>query len=158
MGIVFLQRLQCHHVRSSLFTTAGVTSASSQLYLQCKVALSPKLYFVAVGIGFIVDSRLVLQYRRPFIVTYQGRFQIQSTITDQKAILTTFPALQIHAFYLHRVTLTWSNDLAVPEQFGFAHRQVSSFFIDTKENKQLHAWHVVPIGAYHRNLDVILHG
>ncbi len=37
------------------------------------------------------------------------------------------PSLQAHAIYLHRVTLTWFNDLNVPEQFGFAHHQVTNF-------------------------------
>jgi len=71
------------------------------------------------------------------------------------AFLAGFPALQTHAFYLHRVSLAWSKDLTVPEQFGFAPRQVASFFIETEGLEKLHAWHVLPLGVYRRNLDVL---
>lgn len=64
------------------------------------------------------------------------------------AALTTLvavPSLQAHAIYLHKATpLTWFHDLNVPEQFGFAHHQVTPFFIPTPDGERLHAWHVLP--------------
>jgi len=63
------------------------------------------------------------------------------------------PTLQAHAIYLHRVTLTWFNDLNVPEQFGFAHRQVTTFNVTTEDDIILHAWHVLPLNVYRRNYD-----
>lgn len=70
--------------------------------------------------------------------------------------LAGFPALQTHVFYLHRVTLTWLKDLTIPEQFGFAPRQVTSFYIESEQNERLHAWHVLPLGLYRRNLSFLL--
>lgn len=63
------------------------------------------------------------------------------------------PSLQAHAIYLHRVTLTWFNDLNVPEQFGFAHRQVTTFNVTTEDGIMLHAWHILPLNVYRRNYD-----
>lgn len=71
-------------------------------------------------------------------------------------LLATVPALQTHVFYLHRVTLTWFKDLDIPEQFGFAPHQVSPFYINTKENERLHAWHVLPLGTYRRHRELLL--
>ncbi|KAK5653738.1 hypothetical protein OQA88_7894 [Cercophora sp. LCS_1] len=61
------------------------------------------------------------------------------------------PSFQAHAVYLHKITLTWFKDLNVPEQFGFAHHQVTPFHIPTSEGEKLHAWHVLPLGAYLEN-------
>lgn len=63
-------------------------------------------------------------------------------------LVATFPSLQTHAFYLHRVTLTWFRDLNVPETFGFLHNQVTTFSISTPDGVKLHAWHVLPLGLY----------
>lgn len=66
-------------------------------------------------------------------------------------LLIAFPSLQSHAFYLHRVTLTWFKDLNVPETFGFLHNQVTPFSIETADGETLHAWHVLPLGLYGRH-------
>ncbi|KAK4237189.1 Monoacylglycerol lipase ABHD12 [Achaetomium macrosporum] len=61
-----------------------------------------------------------------------------------------------HTIYLHKATLTWFKDLDIPEQFGFAHHQVTPFYIHTADGERLHAWHVLPIGAYVDNQDALL--
>ncbi|KAK3358074.1 Alpha/Beta hydrolase protein [Lasiosphaeria hispida] len=66
------------------------------------------------------------------------------------------PSSQTHAIYLHKITLTWFKDLNVPEQFGFAHHQVTPFYIPTSDGEKLHAWHVLPLGAYLSNEDALL--
>lgn len=71
-------------------------------------------------------------------------------------LLILVPSFQIHAFYLHRVTLTWFRDLNVPEIFGFLHNQVTPFYIETADGYQLHAWHILPLGAYRRHLSALL--
>lgn len=70
--------------------------------------------------------------------------------------MITVPALQAHAIYLHRVTLTWFKDLNVPEQFGFQHNQVTTFRIPTEDHVSLHAWHILPLGVYRRNYEALL--
>nr|CEG05130.1 unnamed protein product [Fusarium clavum] len=62
--------------------------------------------------------------------------------------LVIAPSLQAHAIYLHKVTLTWFKDLNTPEQFGFAHHQVSPFYIPTPDGVNLHSWHVLPLATY----------
>lgn len=44
----------------------------------------------------------------------------------------------------------------VPEQFGFSHYQATPFYIPTTDGEKLHAWHVLPIGAYLANEDALL--
>jgi abhydrolase domain-containing protein 12 len=68
--------------------------------------------------------------------------------TSLLAAMIAAPSLQAHAVYLHKVTLTWFKDLNVPEQFGFAHHQTTPFYIRTPDGEQLHAWHILPLGAY----------
>lgn len=72
------------------------------------------------------------------------------------SLLILVPSFQIHAFYLHRVTLTWFRDLNVPENFGFLHNQVTPFYIETVDGFQLHAWHILPLGVYRRHLSALL--
>ncbi|CAG7555102.1 unnamed protein product [Fusarium equiseti] len=62
--------------------------------------------------------------------------------------LVIAPSLQAHAIYYHKVTLTWFKDLNTPEQFGFAHHQVSPFYIPTPDGVNLHSWHVLPLATY----------
>ncbi|KAF2269702.1 alpha/beta-hydrolase, partial [Lojkania enalia] len=65
--------------------------------------------------------------------------------------LIAAPSLQAYVVYLHKVTLPWSKDLNVPEQFGFLHKQAVPFYINTEDDVKLHAWHVVPSGVYVKN-------
>jgi abhydrolase domain-containing protein 12 len=61
------------------------------------------------------------------------------------------PWIERHAVYMHRLKLTGGKDLNHPEQFGFAHRQTTPFFITTKDGVRLHAWHVLPVELYYKN-------
>lgn len=70
--------------------------------------------------------------------------------------LVVAPSLQAHAIYLHKVTLTWSKGLNTPEQFGFAHRQVTPFYISTPDGVKLHSWHVLPLATYESNQQELL--
>lgn len=65
--------------------------------------------------------------------------------------LLTIPALQDHAIYLHRVTLTWFQDVNVPEQWGFLRNQVTPFQLNTPDGETLHAWHILPLDTYRDN-------
>lgn len=67
------------------------------------------------------------------------------------ASLIAVPSLQTYVTYLHKVTLTWSKDLNVPEQFGFAQHQATPFYISTSDGEKLHAWHVLPLATYIEN-------
>jgi abhydrolase domain-containing protein 12 len=70
--------------------------------------------------------------------------------------LVVAPLLQAHAIYLHKVTLTWFKDLNTPEQFGFAHHQVTPFYIPTADGIQLHSWHVLPLATYEAHQQELL--
>jgi abhydrolase domain-containing protein 12 len=71
-------------------------------------------------------------------------------------LVATFPSLEHHTFYLHRVTLTWFKELNIPEHFGFLHNQVTTFSIPTSDGVTLHAWHVLPLGLYRKHESEIL--
>ncbi|RBQ73569.1 hypothetical protein FVER14953_02566 [Fusarium verticillioides] len=70
--------------------------------------------------------------------------------------LVVAPSLQAHAIYLHKVTLTWFKDLNTPEQFGFAHHQVTPFYISTPNGVKLHTWHVLPLATYESHQEELL--
>ncbi|KAF4336400.1 monoacylglycerol lipase ABHD12 [Fusarium beomiforme] len=70
--------------------------------------------------------------------------------------LVVAPSLQAHVIYLHKVTLIWVKDLNTPEQFGFAHHQVTPFYISTPDRVKLHSWHVLPLAAYESNQQALL--
>jgi len=65
--------------------------------------------------------------------------------------LLTIPTLQDHVIYLHRITLTWFQDVNIPEQWGFLRNQVTPFTLQTSDEERLHAWHVLPLEAYLQN-------
>ncbi|KFA79736.1 hypothetical protein S40288_00705 [Stachybotrys chartarum IBT 40288] len=60
--------------------------------------------------------------------------------------LLTIPFLQNQVIYLNRITLTWSKDLSVPEQWGFLRNQVTPFTLNTHDGETIHAWHILPLG------------
>ncbi|KAG7412926.1 hypothetical protein LZL87_002247 [Fusarium oxysporum] len=70
--------------------------------------------------------------------------------------LVVAPSLQAHAIYLHKVTLTWFKDINTPEQFGFAHHQVTPFYISTPDGFKLHTWHVLPLATYESHQEELL--
>ncbi|KAI0518472.1 Alpha/Beta hydrolase protein [Xylaria bambusicola] len=65
--------------------------------------------------------------------------------------LLTIPVLQDQVIYLNRVTLTWFQDVNIPEQWGFLRNQVSPFFLKTPDGESLHAWHILPLGLYQQH-------
>lgn len=67
--------------------------------------------------------------------------------------LLTIPTLQDHVIYLHRVTLTWFQDVNIPEQWGFLRNQVTPFHLTTHDGETLHAWHVLPLETYRKHQD-----
>jgi abhydrolase domain-containing protein 12 len=62
--------------------------------------------------------------------------------------LLTVPRLQDHAIYLHKITLTWFQDVNVPELWGFLRNQVTPFQLKTPDGETLHAWHILPLDTY----------
>jgi abhydrolase domain-containing protein 12 len=70
--------------------------------------------------------------------------------------LVVAPSLQAHVIYLYKVALTWFKDLNTPEQFGFAHHQVTPFFISTPDGVKLHTWHVLPLATYESHQEELL--
>ncbi|KAI1264466.1 Alpha/Beta hydrolase protein [Xylariaceae sp. FL1019] len=70
--------------------------------------------------------------------------------------LLTIPALQDQVIYLNRVTLTWFQDVNIPEQWGFLRNQVTPFFLSTPDGESLHAWHILPLELYRENQVALL--
>lgn len=86
---------------------------------------------------------------KPLLGTLAGIIGIYAAFIS----LLTIPTLQDHVIYLHRVTLTWFQDVNVPEQWGFLRNQVTPFHLTTPDGETLHAWHVLPLEAYRQHQD-----
>lgn len=69
--------------------------------------------------------------------------------------LLAIPTLQNQVIYLNKVTLTWFQDVNVPEQWGFLRGQVTPFQLKTADGETLHAWHILPLGIYQRHEDIV---
>ncbi|KAI0113921.1 Alpha/Beta hydrolase protein [Nemania sp. FL0031] len=69
--------------------------------------------------------------------------------------LLTIPLLQDQVIYLNRVTLTWFQDVNIPEQWGFLRNQVTPFFLTTPDGESLHAWHILPLELYRQNQEAL---
>jgi abhydrolase domain-containing protein 12 len=65
--------------------------------------------------------------------------------------LLTVPSLQDHVIFLHKVTLTWFQDVNIPEQWGFLRNQVTPFHLKTPDGETLHAWHILPLQTYRKH-------
>lgn len=72
------------------------------------------------------------------------------------AVILRLPRLENRAVYQHRLKLTEGKDVERPEQFGFAHNQVSSFYIETDDGVRLHAWHVLPLALYQKHYNELI--
>ncbi|KAI1119870.1 Alpha/Beta hydrolase protein [Nemania abortiva] len=70
--------------------------------------------------------------------------------------LLTIPVLQDQVIYLNRMTLTWFQDINIPEQWGFLRNQVTPFFLTTPDGESLHAWHILPLELYKQNQEALL--
>jgi abhydrolase domain-containing protein 12 len=65
--------------------------------------------------------------------------------------LLTVPTLQDHVIFLHKVALTWGQDVNVPEQWGFLRNQVTPFHLKAADGETLHAWHILPLETYRKH-------
>ncbi|OTB00539.1 hypothetical protein M426DRAFT_267441 [Hypoxylon sp. CI-4A] len=70
--------------------------------------------------------------------------------------ILTIPFFQNQVIYLNRVTLTWFQDVNVPEHWGFLHNQVTPFKLPTSDGQVLHAWHILPLELYRQNEQSLL--
>ncbi|KAI1399824.1 alpha/beta-hydrolase [Hypoxylon fuscum] len=68
----------------------------------------------------------------------------------------TIPFFQNQVIYLNRVTLTWFQDVNVPEHWGFLRNQVTPFKLPTQDGEVLHAWHILPLEVYRKNEQALL--
>ncbi|XXG99473.1 hypothetical protein Hte_005812 [Hypoxylon texense] len=68
----------------------------------------------------------------------------------------TIPAFQNQIIYLNDVTLTWFQDINVPERWGFLHNQVTPFYLPTEDGETLHAWHILPLELYRQHESELL--
>lgn len=69
--------------------------------------------------------------------------------------LLCVPSIQEHVIYLPRVTLTWFQDVNMPEQWGFLRNQVTPFHLETPDGETLHAWHVLPLETYRTHREAL---
>jgi abhydrolase domain-containing protein 12 len=60
-------------------------------------------------------------------------------------------SIQAHVVYLHKIQMTWFQDLNTPEVFGFLYNQVTPFGIRSSSGETLYAWHILPIEIYRKN-------
>ncbi|KAG8529165.1 uncharacterized protein KY384_005800 [Bacidia gigantensis] len=65
--------------------------------------------------------------------------------------LLTTPSFQAHVVYLHKIQMTWSKNLNVPESFGFLRGQVTPFSIKSPDGQSLFAWHILPVELYRQH-------
>lgn len=70
--------------------------------------------------------------------------------------LLTVPFVQSQAIYLNAITLTWFQDVSVPETWGFLRNQVTPFWLHTMDGESLHAWHILPLALYEEHEDGLL--
>lgn len=70
--------------------------------------------------------------------------------------LLTTVSFQAHIVYLHKIQMTWSHNLNVPETFGFLHNQVTPFYIPISTGEEIYAWHILPIELYRQNQATLL--
>ncbi|KAL8753701.1 MAG: hypothetical protein Q9199_004869 [Rusavskia elegans] len=70
--------------------------------------------------------------------------------------LLTTSSFQVHVVYLHKIQMTWFQDLNVPESFGFLRNQVAPFSIRPSDGRALCAWHILPIELYRQHESTLL--
>ncbi|KAL6243637.1 hypothetical protein RBB50_009630 [Rhinocladiella similis] len=99
----------------------------------------------------MLDTSWILGLFQPIAITFAASAGLYLTFLG----LLTIRSLQDHVIYLHRVTLTWFQDVDVPEQWGFLRNQVTPFHMITPDGETLHAWHILPLGIYRQNEDVL---
>ncbi|KAI0156553.1 alpha/beta-hydrolase [Xylariaceae sp. FL1272] len=71
--------------------------------------------------------------------------------------LLTLPLFQNQVIYLNAVTLTWFQDVNIPEQWGFLRNQVTPFTLETADGHSVHAWHILPLRLYREHEARLIH-
>ncbi|KAK4201173.1 hypothetical protein QBC40DRAFT_278654 [Triangularia verruculosa] len=89
----------------------------------------------------------------PLSVFYSTVYALGICITGYFFCLAilAIPFFQNQVIYLHSVTLTWFQDVTVPEQWGFLRNQVSPFTLKTADRVTLQAWHILPLELYRQH-------
>ncbi|KIH87681.1 abhydrolase domain-containing protein 12 [Sporothrix brasiliensis 5110] len=64
------------------------------------------------------------------------------------------PFVQRHILYAHKLYQWWQNS-DLPQNWGFARNQVTSFHLPTEDGESIHAWHVLPLPAYRQHQEVL---
>lgn len=124
--------LSSHEKQPPLTTLKAVPrSSTSGITMDSTLSLALKVILITIGVPLVV---------------YLGIL----------GLLIAAPSLQAYVVYLHKVTLTGSKNLNIPEQFGFLHNQVVPFYINTEDGVKLHSWHIVPSGVYDKNQKELL--
>ncbi|KAI0159179.1 Alpha/Beta hydrolase protein [Pestalotiopsis sp. NC0098] len=124
--------LSSHEKQPPLTTPKAVPrSSTSGITMDSTLSLALKVILITIGVPLVV---------------YLGIL----------GLLIAAPSLQAYVVYLHKVTLTGSKNLNIPEQFGFLHNQVVPFYINTEDGVKLHSWHIVPSGVYEKNQKELL--
>lgn len=63
-------------------------------------------------------------------------------------LVVSFPNIQRHIFYLHKLPIWWKQKLDIPESFGFLLNQVIHYTIVTSDKERPFAWLVLPLKSY----------
>ncbi|KAK3898353.1 abhydrolase domain-containing protein 12 [Staphylotrichum tortipilum] len=75
--------------------------------------------------------------------------------------LLSTPFIQHHALYRHKLSLSPTPDLTIPEQWGFLPNQATPIHLPTPDNETLIAWHIRSLSfsaTPPRNLILLFHG
>jgi hypothetical protein len=70
--------------------------------------------------------------------------------------LLAVPCVQTQVIYLSAITLTWFQDVSVPESWGYLRNQVTPFWLHTMAGESLHAWHILPLALYEEHEDELV--
>lgn len=77
---------------------------------------------------------------KPLFGTLAGIIGVYTTLI----CLLTVPTLQDHVIFLHKIALTWGQDVNVPEQWGFLRNQVTPFHLKTPDGDIARMAHFTP--------------
>ncbi|KAM7211420.1 putative abhydrolase domain-containing protein 12 protein [Rhypophila decipiens] len=85
-------------------------------------------------------------------------YTLIAVVVGYFAFLTilAIPFFQSQVIYLNSITLTWFQDVNVPEQWGFLRNQVTPFTLSTPDGEMLHAWHILPLELYRQHQDALV--
>ncbi|KAL1892787.1 hypothetical protein Sste5346_006870 [Sporothrix stenoceras] len=69
-------------------------------------------------------------------------------------MLGVTPFVQRHILYAHKLYQWWQNS-DLPQNWGFARNQVTSFHLPTEDGESIHAWHVLPLPVYRQHQEAL---